>query len=161
MHVLSLFDHNPLCNFACGKQKEQQVELDDLQQQLQHAAAERERCANRAASTEQQLSLELHEATAALSEVRSALAGERGAHEALQLQHAQLAEAAGELKRAKKQLVCSLEEAEAQLTECEADRKTLRSKYISLGGFLLWDASGQSAQLLGPCRKIVQTMRCC
>lgn len=121
---------------------DQQAELDRLRQQVQSQASELLRSQSEAATREQGLVKELQAANSSLVDVKTALAAERSTSEMLQGKVAELSADIESGRKAKQQLQAQLQQVEGLLADSEAERRSVRAKYMNLGEhgscFCLW-----------------------
>jgi chromosome segregation ATPase len=125
---------------------EQQVELERLRQQLQQQGSELGKLQTSAAQKEQGLLQQLHSFSGSLQDIRASHAADKATAEQLQKQVEQLQRELQDGRASKQQAEASAKQLEGLLADSEAERRTLRAKYISLGApaaaaaLCLWDS---------------------
>lgn len=112
---------------------EQQAELDRLRQQVQAQAVELSRTQSEAVNREQCLIKELQTANNSLVDVKTAHAAEKSASELLQARVVELSAELESARKGKQQLQGQLQQAEGLLSDSEAERRSIRAKYMNLG----------------------------
>ncbi|WIA16070.1 hypothetical protein OEZ85_012795 [Tetradesmus obliquus] len=125
---------------------EQQAELERLRQQLHSQSAEQTKAASAAATREQDLLRELQAVNSSMVELKTGLAAERSSGELLQAKVTELTSELEAAQQGKQQLAANLKQVEGLLSDSEAERRTLRAKYMNLGDKLQGMLADEAAQ---------------
>eukprot|EP00775_Hariotina_reticulata_P004489 gene4489-4742_t len=112
---------------------DQQAELERLRVQVQAQASELSKEKSTAASREQELLREVHAANSSLIDARTAAAAEKGNNEVLAGKASHLSEELEAARKQNQQLQVNVEELEQMLAESEAERRMVRTRFLSLG----------------------------
>lgn len=112
---------------------DQQAELERLRQQLQQQSIELSKLQTSSAQKEHNLLQQLQSFNGSLQEIRASHAGDKATAEQLQKQLEQQQRALQEACAGKQQAEASAKQLEGMLADSEAERRTLRAKYINLG----------------------------
>lgn len=113
---------------------DQQAELERLRQQVQQQSGELSKLQASSAQKEQGLLQQLQSFNGSLQDIRASHAADKATSEQLQKQLDQQHRELQDARASKQQAEASAKQLESLLADSEAERRTLRAKYINLGG---------------------------